>query len=109
MSAFLNRLKFYDLPLLVVSGLLLSAGLAVQYAISLGEGDLTVFSKQAVYAIGAIIIFVLLANYNYQRLAKNNRILYPILIIALLYLVLFGDPIRGSARWIDFGFFQLQQ
>lgn len=108
MSAIFNRLKFYDLPLLVVSGLLLSAGLAVQYAISLGEGDLTVFTKQVVYAIGAVVIFILLANYNYQRLAKNNRILYPILIIALLYLILFGDPIRGSARWIDFGFFQLQ-
>ena len=108
MPAFFERIKFYDLPLLVVSGLLLSAGLAVQYAISLGEGNLEVFYRQAAYAVGAIVLFILLANYNYQRLAKNNRIIYPIIILALIYLLLFGDPIRGSARWIDFGFFQLQ-
>jgi rod shape determining protein RodA len=108
MPAFLERIKYYDLPLLVVSGLLLSAGLAVQYAISLGEGDLQVFYRQVAYSIGAVVVFILLANYNYQRLAKNNRIIYPIIILALIYLLLFGDPIRGSARWIDFGFFQLQ-
>lgn len=108
MPRIFDRLKFYDLPLLIVSGLLLSGGLAVQYAISLGEGDLSLFWRQAVYSVGALIAFVLLANYNYQRLAKNNRIIYPILIVALIYLLLFGDPIRGSARWIDFGFFQLQ-
>ncbi len=108
MSTFLNRLKFFDLPLLIVSGLLLSGGLAVQYAISLGEGDLSQFWRQVVYALGAILVFILLANYNYQRLAKYNRMIYPVLILALIYLLIFGDPIRGSARWIDFGFFQLQ-
>jgi rod shape determining protein RodA len=66
------------------------------------------FYRQLVYAAGGIIVFVLLANYNYQLLAKNNRIIYPILVFFLIYLILFGDPIRGSARWIDFGFFQLQ-
>lgn len=35
MSSIVNRLRFYDIPLLVVSGLLLVVGLAVQYAISL--------------------------------------------------------------------------
>lgn len=108
MFAIFNRFKFYDLPLLVVSGLLLSVGLAVQYAISLGEGDLSIFTRQAIYALGAVLVFFLLANYNYQRLAKDNRVLYPILIITLIYLLLFGDPIRGSSSWIDFGLFQLQ-
>ncbi|HMR55438.1 MAG TPA: FtsW/RodA/SpoVE family cell cycle protein [Candidatus Doudnabacteria bacterium] len=108
MLAFFNRLKFYDLPLLIVSGLLLTSGLAIQYAISLSEADLTVFYRQSVYAVGAVVVFVLVANYNYQRFSKINRVLYPILIIALLYLQIFGDPIRGSASWIDFGFFQLQ-
>ncbi len=108
MSSFFNRLKFFDLPLLVVSGLLLSGGLAVQYAISLGEGDLSQFWRQSIYAIGGIIAFILLSNYNYQRLAKYNRVIYPVLIVSLIYLLVFGDPIRGSARWIDFGFFQLQ-
>lgn len=108
MNQWLQKAKFYDIPLLVVSGLLLVVGLAIQYAISLGEGNLGLFYRQLVYAIGGVIVFILLANYNYQILAKNNRLIYPLLIFALVYLVIFGDPIRGSARWIDFGFFQLQ-
>jgi rod shape determining protein RodA len=108
MLSFLDKIKFYDLPLLIVSGLLLSAGLAIQYAISLGENNLEQFWRQCAYAAMAIVVFLLLANYNYQRLAKNNRFIYPILLLSLIYLLLFGDPIRGSARWIDFGFFQLQ-
>lgn len=108
MSSIINRLKFYDIPLLVVSGLLLVVGLAVQYAISLGEGSLEIFYRQAIFAVGAIITFTLVANYNYQLLSKQNRIFYVVLVVALLYLVLFGDPIRGSARWIELGFFRLQ-
>ncbi len=108
MNWLIQKLKFYDIPLLAVSGLLLVVGLSIQYAISLGEGDLTIFYRQLVFSIGGLVVFVLLANYNYQLLAKNNRVIYPILIFLLIYLLLFGDPIRGSARWIDLGFFQLQ-
>lgn len=108
MNWLIQKLKFYDIPLLVVSGLLLVVGLAIQYGISLGDGNLTLFYKQSLYAVGAVVVFILLANYNYQLLTKNNRIIYPILIFSLIYLILLGDPIRGSARWIDLGFFQLQ-
>lgn len=108
MNWLIQKLKFYDIPLLAVSGLLLVVGLAIQYAISLGEGNLSLFYRQVIYAGVGLGIFVLLANYNYQLLAKNNRVIYPILLFALIYLILLGDPIRGSARWIDFGFFQLQ-
>jgi rod shape determining protein RodA len=103
-----SKIKFFDIPLLIVSGLLLASGLAIQYAISLGEGSLQIFYRQLVYAGGGIIVFILIANYNYQLLSKHNRIAYVVLILALIYLILFGDPIRGSARWIDLGFFQLQ-
>jgi rod shape determining protein RodA len=103
-----NKIKFFDIPLLIVSGLLVSSGLAIQYAISLGEGNLQIFYKQLIYSGAALVTFILVANYNYQLLSKHNRIVYVLLIIGLIYLILFGDPIRGSARWIDFGFFQLQ-
>ena len=103
-----NKIKFFDIPLLIVSGLLVSSGLAIQYAISLGEGNLQIFYKQLIYSAAALVTFILVANYNYQLLSKHNRIIYVLLIIGLIYLIVFGDPIRGSARWIDFGFFQLQ-
>lgn len=107
MSIF-SRLKYFDVPLLIASGLLLLAGLAIQYSVSLSGGTLEIFYRQLVYSAGGVVIFLLFAFYNYQRLAKLNRVAYGVLILALIYLLLFGDPIRGSARWIDFGFFQLQ-
>lgn len=106
--SFLSRLKYFDVPLLIVSGLLLLIGLAIQYAVSLSGGTMEVFYRQLVFSVGGVILFLLFASYNYHRLAKLNRIVYVVLIFALIYLVIFGDPIRGSARWIDLGFFQLQ-
>jgi rod shape determining protein RodA len=49
-----------------------------------------------------------MANYNYHTLAKVNRGTYVVLIVLLLFVLFFGRSIRGSARWIDLGFFQLQ-
>lgn len=108
MVTIVNKLKMYDLPLLIISGLLLIIGLAVQYAISVGEGSLQVFWRQVVYVGLATILFFVFSGYNYQLLAKTNRWVYIFVILALIYLLWFGDPIRGSARWIDFGFFRLQ-
>ncbi len=108
MPAVFNRFKYFDTPLLIVSGLLLLLGLAIQYAVSLSGGTLGIFYRQLVFSIAGIIIFIFFASYNYHRLAKLNRIAYVVLILALIFLLIFGDPIRGSARWIDFGFFQLQ-
>lgn len=107
MSIF-RKLRYYDAPLLVASGLLLCIGLAIHYAISLSSGDLSQFWRQLVYSMGFLLVIFLVANYNYQILSKYNKLFYPILLLLLIYLILFGDPIRGSARWIDFGIFQLQ-
>lgn len=108
MNWFLTKIRFFDTPLLIVSGLLMLLGLAVQYAISLGEGNIGLFYRQLIYSLAGLAVFFLFATYNYQLLAKNNRVVYPLLLLSLVYLLIFGDPIRGSARWIDLGFFQLQ-
>lgn len=108
MTSIFNRLKYFDTPLLIVSGLLLLIGLAVQYAVSLSGGTLNIFYRQLVFSMAGLVLFFLFASYNYHRLAKLNRWAYLVLILFLIYLIIFGDPIRGSARWIDFGFFQLQ-
>lgn len=107
MSIF-SRLKYFDMPLLIVSGLLLLIGLAVQYAVSLSGGTLQIFYRQFIFSLAGIVLFLFFASYNYHRLAKINRIAYIVLILSLVYLLLFGDPIRGSARWIELGFFNLQ-
>ncbi|HEX3096011.1 MAG TPA: FtsW/RodA/SpoVE family cell cycle protein, partial [Patescibacteria group bacterium] len=108
MPTIFNRLKYFDLPLLIVSGLLLLIGLAIQYAVSLSGDTLSIFYRQLIFSIAGVILFLLFASYNYHRLAKLNRVAYVVLILFLIYLITFGNAIRGSARWIELGFFQLQ-
>jgi rod shape determining protein RodA len=108
MFSWYNKFRHYDLPLLIISGLLLLVGLVVLYATSLSGGTLQIFYRQLIYAVLAIILFFLVSNYDYHKMAKQNRILYVVLIILLFGLLLFGREIRGSARWIDFGIFRLQ-
>ena len=103
-----SRLKNFDLPLLIVSGLLLLIGLAVQYAVSVSGDTLEIFYRQLVFSIAGVVLFILFASYNYHKLAKLNRIAYVVLILSLIFLLLFGTSIRGSARWIELGFFRLQ-
>lgn len=108
MSRLTHQLKHLDKPLLIVSGLLILAGLAVQYAISLSEETMEIFYRQLAYAGIGSILFLVFASYNYHKLAKLNRWVYLALLGFLLYLLLFGNAIRGSARWIDLGFFLFQ-
>jgi rod shape determining protein RodA len=108
MGALWAKFKYFDIPLLITSGLLLLIGLAVMYSTSLSGDTMQVFYKQTAYVAIGIAMFLGLAFYDYQRIAKINRYLYIGLILALTYLLIFGDPIRGSARWIDFGVFNFQ-
>lgn len=104
----LSRLKYFDVPLLIVSGLLILIGLAIQYAVSLSGGTIEIFYRQLIFSVAGLVLFLFFASYNYHQLAKSNRIIYVVLILSLIYLLIFGDPIRGSARWIELGFFNLQ-
>ena len=103
-----SRLKYFDVPLLITSGLLLLIGLAIQYAVSLSGGTMEIFYRQLAFSAGGITLFFLFAFYNYHRLAKLNRIAYVLLILSLIYLLIFGDQIRGTVGWIELGFFNLQ-
>lgn len=104
----LSRLKYFDMPLLIVSGLLLLIGLAIQYAVSLSGGTMEIFYRQLIFSVGGVFLFLLFASYNYHKLAKLNRFAYVVLILSLVYLLVFGDPIRGASGWIELGFFNLQ-
>ncbi len=107
MSLF-TRFKYFDVPLLIVSGLLLLIGLALQYAVSISGDTMQIFWRQLIFSFGAIILFLVFAFYNYHRLAKLNRYAYVVLILTLIYLLVFVDPIRGASGWIELGFFNLQ-
>lgn len=58
--------------------------------------------------MGGIVVFFVLARGNYLQLSKANRYVYILLIIVLAAVLFLARDVRGSARWIDLGFFRLQ-
>ncbi len=108
MNNFFSKFKYLDIPLAIGSGLLLLAGLAMLYAISFSGDTMPLFYRQLAVAGLGVIIFLLSAFYNYQRLAKINRYIYPCMLVILLVLLLFGREIKGSSRWVDLGIVSFQ-
>src|SRR5437870_5303162 len=104
----IRTLKYHDISLLLAIGLLVSLGLAVMYASSLANPSLSIFYRQLIFAVVGIALYFFAASYSYHRLAKGNRIFYIVVVLVLLFVLLFGRSIRGSSRWIDFGFFRFQ-
>jgi rod shape determining protein RodA len=64
--------------------------------------------RQAVFAVmGAIgLVAVLLVDPSVYR--RYRKALYALMLGLLLVVMVVGDEIRGSTRWIDVGFFQFQ-
>lgn len=105
---FLSKLKFFDLPLFIIMVLIQALGLLVLYSTSLSNASLNIFWRQLLFTTAGLVLFFVFAFYNYHNASKANRIVFPILLIVLLFVLIFGREIRGSSRWIDFGFFRFQ-
>ncbi len=105
---FLSLFKYFDGPLLLATVLLLASGLTLMYTSSLANPSLSIFWRQLIFACGGMVALGFMVMYNYHTLARINRVTYIILLLLLVFVLVFGRSIRGSARWIDLGFFRLQ-
>src|SRR6266567_3895180 len=101
-----------DWVLLFSAALLLGIGLAVLYSISMAtqsEGGLSIFWRQLIFAVigvGAMLFFALT---NYQNLKSQSTSVYFATLLMLFLVLIFGKNIRGTAGWIGFGSFHIQQ
>jgi rod shape determining protein RodA len=93
---------------MILSGLLILIGVVVLYATSLSDGNMSLVYRQVAAVVGGSVLFFFFAFYNYHHLAKINPAIYVLLVVSLLLVLVFAREIRGSSRWIDLGFFQLQ-
>ncbi len=108
MFSFLNKFKYFDLPLQITTFLLVIVGLALLYSTTIGSGSNSIFVRQAVFFVLGLVAFLFFSFFDYHTLAKTNRLIYVVFVILLLYLILLGSHIKGSKRWIDLGFFNFQ-
>ncbi|MCX6797182.1 MAG: rod shape-determining protein RodA [Candidatus Doudnabacteria bacterium] len=105
---FFHKFKYFDLPLLAATLLLCLAGLAVLYSTSLSNENTAIFWKQLLFLSLGLLIFIFFSFFDYHALAKANRIIYPLFLVLLIYLLFFGPQIRGGRRWLPLGFTNIQ-
>ena len=104
-------LRHLDYLLIAAVGGVIAYGLWVLTAVTRNDvpGDASYFvSRQEVYiAVGAVLAAVVTAiNPDiYRRYAQG---LYALAVALLLLVLVVGDDVRGSKRWIEFGSFRFQ-
>lgn len=107
MSWFFSKLKYLDVTLALTFLLSLLIGLSLIYSTSLGSSR-TIFFKQLLFAAAGIFLFFFFANFDFRTLIKASRYLYLFALISLTVVLKFGHAVKGSSRWFDFGFINVQ-
>lgn len=105
----IKELKYFDWPFFAAVMLLSFVGLIMIYSTGLGgrmESSLWIRQLLAL-GIGILGLFFL-SGLDYRFFRKNSNFLYILAIIILIGVLVFGQEIRGSRRWFDFGFFSFQ-
>ncbi len=104
----ISRLRILDWPLLVVVMLLLLIGIAVIYTVTFPTVQFAIARAQIIYALIGLLVFVILTYLDYRSWRGLSFLIYLGGIALLIGVIFIGSKQFGAARWIDFGFFQLQ-
>ena len=72
-----------------------------------GQPDFYV-SRQIAYGTAGLVFMLLIARFDYSRLREWKLGIYGGMIALIFFTLAMGTATRGSKRWIDLGFFQLQ-
>ena len=107
------NIRRIDWTSVLILSLLISLGLGNIYSSSqayLLDSLLTInpFTKQLIFALVSIFIFLFIQILPNNFFIKYSSILYVFSIISLIGLFLFGNEINGALAWYQFGGFGLQ-
>lgn len=64
--------------------------------------------RQAIFAVLGVLAFLACTWVDAERLRRLRHVLFAISIVLMVAVLVFGTDVRGSKRWIDLSFFQLQ-
>jgi rod shape determining protein RodA len=107
-GAFLRHL---DYLLLAATGALVAYGLWVLGAITRtdipGDPDYYVY-RQTLYVVIGGILFAIATAVNPNVYRRFRAPLYGVAVVLLVSVFVLGEEVRGSRRWIAFGFFNFQ-
>jgi rod shape determining protein RodA len=107
-GAFLRHL---DYLLLAVVGAVVAYGLWVLADVTRhdvpGEADFYLV-RQSVYVVFGAVALAAAVAVNPDLYRRLGRVLYGLALFLLLVVLVVGDSVRGSKRWIEFGSFNFQ-
>jgi rod shape determining protein RodA len=100
--------RTFDLQLMTYAALLVAVGLVMAYTNSVEGGAVpleagTTFTRGLMWAVIAVVVFVLSTAFDYRWLKTFAWPIYGIQLGLLVLTLLIGDGIGGSARWIAIG------
>lgn len=106
----------YDLPLILISVLLLLTGLIIIYdvtplaSLKISPDRLFYFKNQLTWATLGSLALIFLSFFNYRRLINLGPILLLFSIISLILVLIphIGTEVNGARRWINIGPFSFQ-
>lgn len=94
--------------LLTIFGWVMVYSSSVIVAFSQDKPSWYYFFRQFLWISAGTISGFILYRLDYKRLAKLSPIIIGVAIFLLLGVLIAGQEINGSKRWIDLGFFDLQ-
>jgi rod shape determining protein RodA len=104
----------FDVVLAVAPILVALVGVVMLYTatrgelLSLGEDPHTYLKKQALFVVIGVVVMILVALFDYQRLEPLATPIYILTVLALLGVFAVGSTAQGAARWYSLGPLQLQ-
>jgi rod shape determining protein RodA len=106
-----ETLRQLDYLLLAAVAALVAYGLWTVQSVTADDvpGDPGSFvRKQAIFAVLGVGAFVLMTLLDPERLRRARHVLFALALALMVVVLLVGSDVRGSKRWIDLSFFQLQ-
>jgi len=95
-----------DKPLFIALLVLSALGLTILY--SAGNQDVNLVLKQGIRLLVGLSIMLFLAQIRPQYIEGWVPWLYLIGLVLLILVLLIGDTVKGSQRWINLGLFRFQ-
>ena len=95
-----------DGPLLLITSLLMLAGLATVFSATYDSNNRTL-SQLGNMVVGLVVMWNV-AQLPPQKLMRFAVPLYVLGVILLIMVFLFGIKVNGAKRWLSFGFMRIQ-
>lgn len=95
---------------LVVLGLVILSSASQKYALRLHGNEYHFFFRQLLYVVMGVVVAAVVSSFDYRHWRNHPSLVitFSVVVIVMLLVALAGTPVKGSRRWIDLGFFNIQ-